>query len=277
MNMIRGKYKRNNIIRAIWKSGKASQSQLGKRYGLTQTRINAIIHRTLPSKRYCNYCKKDTLSRTKGVCPSCRDINLEKRKYKDAQKQKELEARREARKAQHIKALERRERVRERSKYESNFGKKTCKTCSKHFVGFLRRVCNSCKKAPKLTRKCIFCAEFSKGYSACLTCAPLLRSIPRNMSGRDRIRSLVRIRDKHTCQDCGFVRTPEDVQKVNSVLTTLKGKMKSLDVHHLNGVCGKKSLGYDSYKEIEGLITLCHKCHYSRHDFQPTLQKSLAR
>jgi hypothetical protein len=68
-------------------------------------------------------------------------------------------------------------------------------------------------------------------------------------TGRDRTREKVRERDNRICQDCG--------KKWES------GKRR-FDVHHLNGLCGKKSLSYDKMSEMEGLITLCHKCHYNR-------------
>lgn len=86
----------------------------------------------------------------------------------------------------------------------------------------------------------------------------------RQTTGRSRAREMVRLRDKHTCQDCGFVLKTIDVLKHNQTLKTLKGKWKSLDVHHINGMCGKNSLGYDSPKDISGMITLCHKCHFNR-------------
>lgn len=73
--------------------------------------------------------------------------------------------------------------------------------------------------------------------------------------GLDRTRMMVRIRDKFTCQDCGDIRTPEQA-KLN--------RKRLFDCHHLNGLCGKKSHGYDKVSEIDGLITLCHKCHYNR-------------
>lgn len=84
--------------------------------------------------------------------------------------------------------------------------------------------------------------------------------------GRNRVREFVRMRDKYTCQDCGLERTREEVDAYNSKLRTLKGMMKSLDIHHLNGECGKNSRGYDSIESVAGLITLCHSCHFNRPD-----------
>ena len=85
-----------------------------------------------------------------------------------------------------------------------------------------------------------------------------------HLEGRERARALVRIRDNFTCQDCGLVRTAEEVASYNKKQKTLKGKLKSLDVHHLGGMCGKNSRGYDRIEDVPNMITLCHKCHYNR-------------
>lgn len=84
------------------------------------------------------------------------------------------------------------------------------------------------------------------------------------LKGRERARMMVRIRDSFTCQDCGAVRIPESVQRNNRRKKTLKGRTKLFDVHHIKGLCGKKSTGYDSTVDLSGMITLCHKCHYNR-------------
>lgn len=86
------------------------------------------------------------------------------------------------------------------------------------------------------------------------------------ITGREFTRRKVRERDDYTCQDCGFKRTLDEVREKNKHLGTgvVKGKIKSLDVHHINGMCGKNSRGYDSVKAISGLVTLCHSCHYKR-------------
>lgn len=90
-----------------------------------------------------------------------------------------------------------------------------------------------------------------------------LRNIGKN-KGRERTRELVRIRDNHTCLDCGKKILTKDIIKHNLKIKTLKTKLKALDVHHINGQCGKNSTGYDSTKNLSGMITLCHKCHFNR-------------
>jgi hypothetical protein len=68
------------------------------------------------------------------------------------------------------------------------------------------------------------------------------------LAGRDYIRELVRIRDNHTCQTCKRIWNKNE---------------RRFDVHHLGGLCGKKSRLCDSKKDMDGLITLCHKCHFN--------------
>ena len=80
----------------------------------------------------------------------------------------------------------------------------------------------------------------------------LLKTI--KCGGRDHTRMIVRFRDRFTCQVCGKRRTP--LQAKNT-------KKRLFDVHHLNGLCGKKSKGYDRASDTKGLITVCHKCHYN--------------
>lgn len=82
--------------------------------------------------------------------------------------------------------------------------------------------------------------------------------IIKKKSGREYTRELVRIRDNYTCRVCGKRRTP---QKAKSL------KKRLFDIHHLNNLCGKLSRKYDRVGDMDGLITLCHKCHFSRHDW----------
>ena len=96
------------------------------------------------------------------------------------------------------------------------------------------------------------------------------RRVPVIEKGRRYTRYLVRERDGFTCQDCGHVRTPEDCKRLNK---------RALDVHHLNGLCGKMSRGYDKVADMAGLVTLCHKCHYNRPEHamkRKTLTKALS-
>jgi len=72
----------------------------------------------------------------------------------------------------------------------------------------------------------------------------------RILEGRDFNREKVRIRDKHRCRKCN---------------KKWKKGQRRFDVHHKGGMCGKKSRGYDKVDDIKGLITVCHKCHYTYH------------
>lgn len=85
-------------------------------------------------------------------------------------------------------------------------------------------------------------------------CKRCQKRLPKK-EGRELTRTLVRIRDNFTCQDCGKRRLPKDIAGTHKRL---------FDVHHLNGLCGKRSRSYDKVSEIDGLITLCHKCHFNR-------------
>lgn len=74
------------------------------------------------------------------------------------------------------------------------------------------------------------------------------------LQGRERTRFLVRQRDDFTCQTCRERRTPEESKRL---------KVKQFDVHHLNGLCGKKSRSYDPVSTMDTMITLCHRCHFN--------------
>jgi len=83
---------------------------------------------------------------------------------------------------------------------------------------------------------------------------------PWRSQGRERIRHLVRYRDNFTCQGC--------------LVKWVAGE-RHFDVHHLNGMCGKKSHGYDKKSEMSGLITLCHTCHFNRHDYNHSKERNI--
>ena len=120
------------------------------------------------------------------------------------------------------------------------------------------KTCHKCKEEKPLSD---FYKEKSRDdgrMSICKKC-DYMRTSKRGWGnqGRGSTRGKVRERDNYTCQECGLVRTPEQAKE--------QGK-KLFDIHHTNGLCGKKSKGYDSISEMDGLVTLCHKCHFNRHD-----------
>jgi len=103
--------------------------------------------------------------------------------------------------------------------------------------------CAICGKALEKRAK-----RFCREHSECL----------KRFTGRDYVRELVRIRDNQTCQGCSEKWKPGE---------------RKLDVHHIKGFCGKNSRGYDNIKDMDTLITLCHRCHYNRHDFSQKLRQ----
>lgn len=75
--------------------------------------------------------------------------------------------------------------------------------------------------------------------------------------GRDRVRELIRCRDNYTCQSC---------------FKEWKEGNRRFDIHHLGGMCGKKSRKYDSLKNKDDLITLCHRCHFNHPEHSQKLK-----
>lgn len=112
-----------------------------------------------------------------------------------------------------------------------------------------------------LRRQCIVC-KFSfvvtgrgrgKHEYYCSRCYFLLR----DLTGRDLNREKIRILDNHTCRSCGLKWEPG---------------ARRFDIHHQHGLCGTKSRGYDKtalsqriMTKRKGLITLCHRCHMTKH------------
>lgn len=111
------------------------------------------------------------------------------------------------------------------------------------FIGIPKYV-----KKPKLMGVCVVCKEtrFVSKHLICGECRGRVLII----KGRDRTREIVRIRDGHRCQN-------KECSKQWVI-----GQRK-FDVHHLNGACGKMTRKYDSIKDISGMITLCHGCHFN--------------
>ncbi len=115
-----------------------------------------------------------------------------------------------------------------------------------------------CKDHPKIIspvqreKTCAIenCNELFTGRATQKYCYPHSKRLGSINGGRDITRDIVRMRDNDTCQECQIVWN--------------EGERK-FDIHHLNGLCGKMSRGYDSNVEMSGLITLCHKCHMGNH------------
>lgn len=128
----------------------------------------------------------------------------------------------------------------------------------------IRQIYNYDYHTKELDIKCKGCKEEitvnNRSFKYCRKCRLNLNL----HSGRGYVRDMVRKRDKYTCQDCGEIRTPQEVKRYNSKFPDLKGRIKMFDIHHIDGRCGKNSRGYDRIDDISGLITLCHKCHYNR-------------
>jgi len=105
------------------------------------------------------------------------------------------------------------------------------------------------KKCKKCLIKDVFDPHDTGQAVYCLECRILLKS--NKLQGISFTREKARIRDNQTCQDCG---------------KNWKCGERKFDIHHLNGLCGKKSKKYDRISDIDSLITLCHKCHFNRYD-----------
>jgi len=70
---------------------------------------------------------------------------------------------------------------------------------------------------------------------------------PIELEGKDYLKEIVRIRDNYTCQLCGKI---------------WKEGTRRLDVHHLNHLESQtEAMEYKNNKDLDQLITLCHKCH----------------
>ena len=67
--------------------------------------------------------------------------------------------------------------------------------------------------------------------------------VPIKAEGRDYLKEIVRIRDNHTCQECG--------------IKWWKGQRK-FDVHRISN---DDNGGYYPVSDIDNWITYCHLCH----------------
>lgn len=269
------KNERNQEIKNLFASG-MTQQEIADKFNITQGRVSAIIYDRLPTTRYCRRCGTGFKHSTVSLCAECKALSLSEKLTQKEYRSTLMEERNK----------KRRERIAKTPK--------SCRTCNQSFFGFKRRICDECgpKKKDRVCRDCKkeglgyrrrlcdgcsytqpkrLCAlcqkPTSSSWRVCIDCCPYRdRSKKNSHEGRDGVRALVRARDNYTCQDCGVVRTRDFVEEFNSNLPkgVAKGKIKSLDVHHLDGLCGKLSKGYDSAEMLPKLITLCHSCHFNR-------------
>lgn len=242
---------RNDEIKRLWKSG-ITQKNIADRYHLNQSRVSAIIHGKLPSIRYCRGC--GVHSEGGRICSPCH-----------AKAKKRLQERHENIRARQAK--EEKERV-EKLKRNLSAKQRYCKNCNSLVTTRYKRLCNECfdkRKVSSIRRECFKCGAITQNsHKICYNCAPYAKDVYRKKTkGRGIVRGMVRARDNYTCQTCKVVRTADEVAAFNHKIKTLKGKMRSLDVHHLGGMCGKNSRGYDKMENMDTLITLCHKCHFN--------------
>jgi len=83
------------------------------------------------------------------------------------------------------------------------------------------------------------------------------------VGGRERLKELVRIRDKHTCQKCGKV---------------WKEGMRKFDTHHIDEeIEGKLGLKYCNCKDMTKMVTLCHRCHLNLPVVRKKMLKAIKR
>lgn len=124
----------------------------------------------------------------------------------------------------------------ERKTHMSNMGKAS---------GIARNARN-----PKTPSQTILHASLPTPYIENLKADASFAQLGLPSGSRDRVRELVRIRDKRTCRSCG--------------LQWKKG-MRRLDVHHLDedreGKSAQQGSATWDREHLHRMITLCHKCH----------------
>lgn len=247
--MSTAKTERNNHIKQLWASGNYTQEAIAQQFSLTQSRVNSILYDRRPLNRYCHYCG-DKTPPTISVCIPCRTKRTEQRQQEKLKRTQHLEAIKTAKAEQRALLMEERR------------AQKAAIRSQREQVRIDARKAIYEKIYAKQEQRQL---RYEQLVNEKVTEVPLLKDMfvfPWQKEGRERVRFYVRKRDKFTCQDCGAVRTPEEVAEYNK---THKPHMKNHDVHHLEGLCGKKSKGYDKVEDMHLLITLCHKCHMSKH------------
>lgn len=221
---------RDEEIRNLYKVGQF-QKEIAKNFGISITRVNQIVQGY--AIRYCRICSIGcTLENRHSLrlCQNChKSILQQKTTFKEDRARAFFEARKEKdRKKIELKALKMSEINERKARMSVRVGC-VCFACKKNFE----------REQRYLNRK-----------SFCKDCIIHLFRNPTLLGGRDRTREIRRMWDSRTCQDCR---------------TIWRLGQRRFDVHHLEGMCGKKSISYDSYDDLPKLTTLCHRCHMSKH------------
>lgn len=105
----------------------------------------------------------------------------------------------------------------------------------------------------KAPARCFRCGELASifrthgDYGFCKECwnTHFVRGTGTELEGTDRTREVVRIRDRHICQQC---------------FRHWKIGERRFDIHHVED-CGNLTYAYDKIGDISKLRTMCHKCH----------------
>lgn len=226
----------NKIREAYAKLGKARAVAL--QFDLSECRIGQILNGG--ALRYCVACRERLTNRTAfntRKCFSCREKDVA---YERQKKHAYIANREQIRKAKVEQILLRAEKKRKDNQDALDFNN-----------ALVSQMCPGCKKDSKQKRK-----EWKK-RKYCADCWFRFKEF----QGRERTREIRRTMDNHTCQDCGKVWIP---------------RTRRFDIHHLGDLCGKLSRKYDRVENLDGLITLCHKCHMSKHVSKEKFAKQLS-
>jgi len=82
----------------------------------------------------------------------------------------------------------------------------------------------------------------------------------KDLEGKDFLKEKARIRDHYTCQKCGKVWVPGT---------------RRFDVHHKNFIPSQTvAMKYSKNKDLDRLITLCHRCHMNLPEHKLAIAKA---
>lgn len=226
---------RDEEIKSLWDTGKYYGKDLGVRFNISIPRVYQIARGG--AIKYCKLCHKrinNNEGDTRSFHAKCKAIHIEalsKKRENMANDRLENKIRDRAQREELLLRKKESQRLSVAKSLDAIYSPLNRPNGGCYLCGVL------CEKSPSLATM----------FRICSPCRAELNLF----KGRERTREARRIRDGHTCQMCGKMKLP--------------GKRR-LDIHHLRGVCGKKSRSYDKLEELDNLITLCHKCHFNMPD-----------